>query len=152
MDTQMKINGDMVRALREEKSWSQEHLADAAGLSVRTVQRVESDAIGSAETRLALAAALSVPVSSLMPPASVPARGAAPLSRLPVGARVGLGIGISCSLGAVAYSYFSGEMTIGEASRSAGILCALLGTTLGTMGAIQGWARGIMGTMQGWAR
>jgi transcriptional regulator with XRE-family HTH domain len=56
MDTQMTINGNKVRTLREEKSWSQEHLANASGLSARTVQRVESAGVGSAETRLALAA------------------------------------------------------------------------------------------------
>ena len=67
MEAQMKINGEAVRALRERKSWSQEHLASAAGLSVRTVQRVEVDNIASAETRLALAAALDVPVAELMP-------------------------------------------------------------------------------------
>jgi transcriptional regulator with XRE-family HTH domain len=32
MEAQMKINGAAVRALREQKSWSQEHLASAAGL------------------------------------------------------------------------------------------------------------------------
>ena len=37
MEAQMKINGEAVRALRERKSWSQEHLASASGLSVRTV-------------------------------------------------------------------------------------------------------------------
>ena|SRR5688572_19458143 len=68
MEAQMKINGDAVRALREQKSWSQEHLAGASGLSVRTVQRVEMENIASAETRLALAAALGVPVADLMPP------------------------------------------------------------------------------------
>ena len=62
MEAQMKINGEAVRALREQKSWSQEHLASASGLSVRTVQRVEIDGVASAETRLALAAALDVPV------------------------------------------------------------------------------------------
>ncbi len=71
MEAQMKINGAAVRALREQKSWSQEHLASAAGLSVRTVQRVEVENIASAETRLALAAALGIPVADLMPaPAS----------------------------------------------------------------------------------
>jgi transcriptional regulator with XRE-family HTH domain len=67
MEAQMKINGEAVRALREQKSWSQEHLANASGLSVRTVQRVELEGIASAETRLALAAALWVPVADLMP-------------------------------------------------------------------------------------
>jgi transcriptional regulator with XRE-family HTH domain len=66
METQMKINGEAVRALREQKSWSQEHLANASGLSVRTVQRVEMDNVASPETRLALAAALDVPVAVLM--------------------------------------------------------------------------------------
>lgn len=67
MEAQMKINGEAVRALRERKSWSQEHLASASGLSVRTVQRVEVEGIASAETRLALAAALDVPVADLIP-------------------------------------------------------------------------------------
>ena len=67
MEAQMKINGEAVRALRERKSWSQEHLANASGLSVRTVQRVEVENAGSAETRLALAAALDVPVADLIP-------------------------------------------------------------------------------------
>jgi len=64
----MTINGTAVRAQREKRSWSQEHLASASGLSVRTVQRVEADGVGSAETRLALAAALDVPVSDLQLP------------------------------------------------------------------------------------
>ncbi len=145
MDTQMNINGDMVRALREEKSWSQEHLAEAAGLSVRTIQRVENDGMGSAETRLALAAALSVPVSALMPLVTAPVLSMTPLSKIPVGAWIGLGVGVSCSLGAVAYNYLSGAATIGEAARSAGIICAVLGATLGLMGAL-------LGVMQGWAR
>ncbi len=98
MDTQMNINGDMVRALREEKSWSQEHLADAAGLSARTVQRVESEAVASAETRLALAAALGVPVSSLMP-ARVPATNqSGASSQVPAAAWVGWGWGLSAPL------------------------------------------------------
>jgi transcriptional regulator with XRE-family HTH domain len=66
MEAQMKINGEAVRALREQKSWSQEHLANASGLSVRTVQRAELENAGSAETRLALAAALDVPVADLI--------------------------------------------------------------------------------------
>ncbi len=70
MESQMKINGEAVRALRERKSWSQEHLASASGLSVRTVQRVEMESVASAETRLALAAALGVPVADLIPASS----------------------------------------------------------------------------------
>jgi transcriptional regulator with XRE-family HTH domain len=70
MQPQMNVNGAAVRTHRESRSWSQEHLAKASGLSVRTVQRVEAEGVGSAETRLALAAALNVPVSELqfLPP------------------------------------------------------------------------------------
>jgi transcriptional regulator with XRE-family HTH domain len=66
MEAHMKINGQAVRSLREQKSWSQEHLASASGLSVRTIQRVEVESAGSAETRLALAAAFDVPVADLV--------------------------------------------------------------------------------------
>lgn len=95
----MKINGEAVRALREQKSWSQEHLANAAGLSVRTVQRVEMDNVASAETRLALAAALDVPVAVLMPSppltdVPVVAGGFEPLMRK---ALVGFGVGVACA-------------------------------------------------------
>ena len=78
MENQMQINGAAVRALREKKSWSQEHLASAAGVSARTVQRVEVENIASAETRLALAAALDVPVVVLVPSQSISAAPAGP--------------------------------------------------------------------------
>jgi DNA-binding XRE family transcriptional regulator len=65
MEAAMKIDGSKVRALREKKSWSQEHLPTASGLSVRTVQRVEREGGSLPETRLALAAALGVDASEL---------------------------------------------------------------------------------------
>lgn len=39
----MQINNNTVKLLRTEKSWTQQHLADASGVSLRTIQRVESD-------------------------------------------------------------------------------------------------------------
>ena len=134
MDTEMKINGDMVRALREEKSWSQEHLAGAAGLSVRTVQRVESACVGSVETRLALAGALDVAVSGLMPSAHLPDVGATHALRFPAGAWIGWAIGAACSIGAVTRNHHAGYIDAGELGASLGVICALLGATLGVMG------------------
>src|SRR5678809_11139 len=72
MEVQMKIDGNRIRSLRDAKAWSQEHLANAAGLSSRTVQRVEAENIASSETRLAIAATLGVPAASLMPELPAP--------------------------------------------------------------------------------
>ena len=75
MDMDMKTNARRLKQLREAKSWSQEHLAEASGLSLRTVQRVETDGNASPETRLALAGALGVDVAELAAEtASVPTK------------------------------------------------------------------------------
>lgn len=39
----MKLDTRKLRQLREARAWSQERLAEAAGLSSRSVQRVEAD-------------------------------------------------------------------------------------------------------------
>ncbi|MDO6386660.1 helix-turn-helix domain-containing protein [Uliginosibacterium sp. 31-12] len=59
------MNGQQIRKLREARAWSQEHLAAAAGLSLRTIQRVEAEGKASAETRLALAGAFGVELALL---------------------------------------------------------------------------------------
>jgi uncharacterized glyoxalase superfamily protein PhnB/DNA-binding XRE family transcriptional regulator len=67
--------GEKIRALRDRKAWTQQHLADAARISPRTVQRAE-EGVMSAETRTAIAGALDVPVESLSAAAKPwPARG-----------------------------------------------------------------------------
>ena len=50
---------------REERNWSQEHLASLAGVGVRTIQRIENGDPTSADTLSALAAAYNVDVSSI---------------------------------------------------------------------------------------
>ncbi|MCC5866493.1 MAG: helix-turn-helix transcriptional regulator [Wenzhouxiangella sp.] len=74
MSKEMKIDARMIRSLRELRGWSQEQLAEAAGLGLRTVQRVESDGRASAETRTCLAAAFTVPQSVLTGARTVPQR------------------------------------------------------------------------------
>lgn len=59
------MSGETLRKLREAKSWSQAHLAQAAGLNVRTVQRIEAGEPCSYESMLSLAAALGTDVASL---------------------------------------------------------------------------------------
>jgi predicted ATPase/class 3 adenylate cyclase len=57
--------GANIRARRTRRCWSQEHLALAAGVNVRTVQRAEEGKGISMETMLAVAAALDVSVGEL---------------------------------------------------------------------------------------
>ena len=62
---QVKVNAEKIRKWRDERCWSQEHLADTAGISLRTVQRIENGETASRETVMALAAAFNVDVSAL---------------------------------------------------------------------------------------
>ncbi|MRV70212.1 DUF4177 domain-containing protein [Duganella sp. FT92W] len=63
----MKINAELVLDLRTKKSWSQEELALAAGVNLRTIQRIEKEATASLQTKKALASAFSIHISDLEP-------------------------------------------------------------------------------------
>jgi transcriptional regulator with XRE-family HTH domain len=67
----MQIEASKVRAERERRAWSQEQLAEVSGLSLRTIQRVETSGSASFETARALAAVLEVDVSTLRAPIQV---------------------------------------------------------------------------------
>lgn len=56
----------IVKKLRHKKNWSQEQLAEVAGLSVRTIQRIESGGKASLESLKALASVLEVDVPILV--------------------------------------------------------------------------------------
>lgn len=49
-----------IKTLRLERNWSQQELADASGISIRTIQRIESGENADFETRKALGAAFDV--------------------------------------------------------------------------------------------
>ena len=68
----MKIDANRIRTLREARGWSQEHLASVAGLSPRTVQRLESEGKASHESRMAVAAALEIDAAQLLETATIP--------------------------------------------------------------------------------
>ncbi|HEV7764086.1 MAG TPA: helix-turn-helix transcriptional regulator [Thermoanaerobaculia bacterium] len=55
----------MIIRFRRERSWSQDELAIASGLNLRTIQRVEKHASASLQTRKALAAALDIDTRDL---------------------------------------------------------------------------------------
>jgi transcriptional regulator with XRE-family HTH domain len=63
----MKINAELVLELRAKKSWSQEELALAAGVNLRTIQRIEKEATVSLQSKKALASAFGIHISDLEP-------------------------------------------------------------------------------------
>lgn len=132
MDTQMKIDAAIVRALREEMSWSQEHLASVAGLSSRTVQRVEAEGSGSAETRLAIAAALGISVARLTP---------AVAPQLSQGYRRGvkwgwggLFLGAAGAFSGIVSEALRDTLSAAQLGASVGVTCALIGTFAAALG------------------
>ena len=50
----MQIDAAKVIELRSSRGWTQQHLADACAVSLRTIQRVEKDGFASQETVAAL--------------------------------------------------------------------------------------------------
>jgi transcriptional regulator with XRE-family HTH domain len=62
----MQINREFVVALRNRKSWSQAELAIAAGLNLRTIQRIEAEGVASLQSRKALASAFDVEIDELV--------------------------------------------------------------------------------------
>ena len=64
----VNIDSRFVVAEREKRAWSQQHLAEAAGLALRTIQRIEARGTGSYESAKAIAACLGVQVVDLRTP------------------------------------------------------------------------------------
>src|SRR5262245_15629096 len=55
----------LIQKLRLKRGWSQEQLAEASGLSARTIQRIEAGQPASAETLKSIAAVFEVDFSTL---------------------------------------------------------------------------------------
>ena len=62
----INISGEKIKQQRNSKGWTQEVVAKASGLSLRTVQRLEREGGGSGETLQALAGAFDVEVGALL--------------------------------------------------------------------------------------
>ena len=62
----MEIDAETVRLERHRRGWTQQHLADAAGCSLRTVQRIEKQGLASNESVSALCAVFEVERGQLL--------------------------------------------------------------------------------------
>lgn len=108
----MHINTDAkkIKRWREDRSWSQEHLAEAAGLSLRTIQRIENGEGASRDSVMALAAAFNVDVISLTVDARSEAKEAAQRKRTKIkdALRMGFLINLACyALGLLVFTGIS---------------------------------------------
>lgn len=61
----MKIDKALIIQLRNDKSWSQEELAVASGLNLRTIQRIENEGAISLQSKKALASVFDIEVNKL---------------------------------------------------------------------------------------
>jgi len=61
----VRVNAALIVSSRTARGWSQAELADASGLNLRTVQRVETTAVASLRSKRALASALDVDIQDL---------------------------------------------------------------------------------------
>lgn len=64
----MEINAELIKSQRTERNWTQQHLADACGVSLRTIQRVERYGNAANETVMALASVLQIEQSEIIIP------------------------------------------------------------------------------------
>jgi transcriptional regulator with XRE-family HTH domain len=136
MESEVKLNPAGVKKLRESKSWTQEHLANAAGVSLRTIQRMESEGSASAESRLAVAAALGVPVENIhLALTGSPAAPRAELHRIAMGTRSGYA-GVVIGTAASAAGILSGSSSPDQAATALGILGAFAGIAAGAIGVL----------------
>ncbi|PKG55467.1 helix-turn-helix domain-containing protein [Shewanella sp. GutDb-MelDb] len=62
----MDISATTVKGLRLSRGWTQQHLADACDISLRTVQRVEKDGSASNDTLLGLCAVFEIKQKTLL--------------------------------------------------------------------------------------
>ncbi|MBM7074139.1 helix-turn-helix transcriptional regulator [Shewanella sp. 202IG2-18] len=62
----MDVNAKAIKNSRLKNGWTQQHLADAFGLSLRTVQRVERYGTASNETVLSIASVMELNLEEII--------------------------------------------------------------------------------------
>lgn len=127
------INKDLIKKLRNNRSWSQDQLAAVSGLSLRTVQRIENEGSCSLESKKALAAVFAISASSL----DVDPTAAEVLALQQRGRNYGLagaGVGLVCAYIGITVAFVSGDITAslaglyyGGSAAFCGFCCAAIG-------------------------
>ena len=121
------INAVLIRELRKQRAWSQDQLASIAGLSLRTVQRIEKEGVCSLESSQAIASAFELNAASLQIDTAkeLGDRGVW-ISRL--WGMLGNIAGLICAYSAITYSVISGNISSMQAGLwygGIGLFCGL---------------------------
>ena len=95
---QYRPDAEKIKRWREERLWSQEHLADLAGVGLRTVQRIENGESASRDSVAALAAAFNVDAAALTvnTEAEAAVEGEKKARKALAGLRLGFFINLAC--------------------------------------------------------
>lgn len=106
---EVRVDSNRIRSERENRGWSQGHLASVAGLSLRTIQRIEKTGSASFESVTALASVFSVEVAALRVDESEAPRERAIRLSLELPMRLALAVvsGVICAL------HFRGRLDAG---------------------------------------
>jgi DNA-binding XRE family transcriptional regulator len=129
----VNVNSDLIKSLRRQRGWSQEHLAEVAGVSARTIQRVEGDGVCSMETRNALGAAFELPGIEL--DIGVVTQGDEQVFYKQMRrARLGFCLGLGSAGVGVSLSFANGGIDAQTLGVSFGIIGAVLGASFSLIG------------------
>ena len=129
------INREFIKELRQQRSWSQEQLAQISGLSHRTIQRIEREGSCSLESLKSLASVFELNPSDIeIDEVKISLNKAAERGRN-LGF-LGAFIGLVCAYIGISFSFFNGQLTAGEAGNFYGSIGAFCGFCC----AIIGWA------------
>ena len=135
---EVRVDSNRIRSERENRGWSQSHLGEVAGLSLRTIQRIEKTGSASFESVTALASVLSVEVADLRANESAPSRERAIRLSLELPMRLALAVvsGVLCAL-QFRWSFYDGygwlDFGIAGALFGVAVLCPDLTAGRGLM-------------------
>lgn len=116
------INTDLIKTLRLNNSWSQQHLASIAGISLRTLQRIEREGSASLESRKAIASAFDLTPKDLILEAAT-----SPHHKTARYGYIGILIGSLCAYAAITQSLLQGYASSADAGICYGVVAALAG-------------------------
>ena len=129
----MTINGELVKLLRSQRDWSQEELAAACGISLRTIQRIENTGSCSLESKKALASVFEIESRSLEVDEQAMIQAMANRKGKIYGYS-GVLVGLLGAYTAITYSVLSNDMALGEAGIAYGVTGAFCGICAALVG------------------